>query len=380
MNYRNTTGYSAFAQYSILLLVVGILLGFVNIIPSLLNATYHTQELLSEMRIAFYTYKDVIDDTGTSSSEIESEKQQLLSALDDLKRNRFYNQMAGNDRQIRTSLRELTTAVERYISTGSTDAEDRLEQVLSSFSSYMSEYTRNQKFTLTVSLVAALFTLLIMVVLIFYLYRRNRTIVAELRSALNDREYLLKEIHHRIKNNLTMISSLINIKSRALQDDTPMRDLSQQVDTIGMVHELLYHGEDIASVDLGQYLNKLLNNVFYSLSPYPVEIEVNADNIDMDPKKLVPVGLIVTEIATNAVKHGFTEEERVFRVTAEKDNETDSCIVTAANTGHPFPEDRSPNNGGSMGMELINALVQQLQGNIELQRYPMTTFTLRFPQ
>ncbi len=368
-------------QYIILLLVLAVLLGFVNIIPSLLDATYNTQSLLSDMRVAFYKYKDAVDDSDTPAAQLEQHRKELKESLTSIEENRFYAQMADTDRRIRASLEVLAAVTRRYTQTSATSAEKLLKKELSSFSAYIDEYTRQQKYTLTVSLIAALFTLMVMVMLIFYLYRRNRSIVGELQSVIRDREYLLKEIHHRIKNNLTMISSLINIKSRELSDDTPMRDLSQQVSTIGMVHELLYHGNDVATVEMGHYLEKLLRHVFYSLSPHPVNIEVDAEDIRMDPKKIVPLGLIVTEMATNAVKHAFrAEEERHFRITARREEETKSYLLRISNTGAPFPEDRFFENDTSMGFELINALTRQLKGSIELDRSPMTTFTLRFPQ
>jgi two-component sensor histidine kinase len=368
------------AQYSILLLVATVLIGFVNIIPSLLDATYHTQTLLSDMTIKFYRYKAAVKDPETPPARLREGGDELKASLRSLEENRFYAQMGENDPHIREALGVIKAATRRYTQTGASHAEELLEEKLHSFSSYIDHYTRQQKFTLNVSLVAALFTLLVMVMLIFYLYRRNRSIVAELQSALEDREYLLKEIHHRVKNNLTMVNSLINLKSMEMADTTPMRDLSQQISTIGMVHELLYHGEDVSSIDLDQYLRNLLQHVFYSLSPHPVEIEVEAGGLSMDPKWVVPLGLIVTEMATNAVKHAFREDgERLFRITARREEETSGYLLTISNSGEPFPEDRSLENGTSMGLELINSLVRQLKGSIKLQRSPMTTFTLRFP-
>jgi two-component sensor histidine kinase len=177
-----------------------------------------------------------------------------------------------------------------------------------------------------------------------------------------------------------MISSLINIKSRDLTDDSPMRDLRQQVSTIGMVHELLYQGEDVATVNLGEYLEKLLRNVFYSLSPQPVNLDVEAEELRLDSKKIVPLGLIITEMATNAVKHGFEGNgERLFQLKGHWNTAEAQYELSISNSGRPFPEGQSIKRSGGMGMELIDTLVKQLGGSMELDRNPLTTFTLRFP-
>jgi two-component sensor histidine kinase len=381
MGEQRSFGHSSAAQYIILLIVMGVLLGFVNIIPSLLNATYNTHKLISDMSVAYYKYKAAVNDEESSTTLLRERKTELTTSLEDLRENRFYSQMAENDSRIRKALELLSTATRRYTSTGSDSAAAMLEEELDSFSVYIGEYTKNQKFTLTVSLIAALFTLMVMVLLIFYLYRKNRRIVGDLRKALEDREYLLMEIHHRIKNNLAMISSLISIKSRELTDDSPMRDLRQQVSTIGMVHELLYQGEDVSAVELGEYFDRLLRNVFYSLSSEPVQIEIETEGLRLNPKKVVPLGLIITEMATNAVKHGFHEEgERRFSLEARWIEAEQRYEFKISNSGRPFPEDRSPENGGSMGIELIHSLVRQLRGSIDLYRNPLTTFILRFPE
>ena len=124
----------------------------------------------------------------------------------------------------------------------------------------------------------------------------------------------------------------------------------------------------------------LLNSIFSSFSRWPVRIEADIDEISIPTKTAMSLGLIVNEIATNAIKHGFNEkEEAVFSIKMEKDKENNHYELTLSNTGNPFPEDLDIANSGTLGLRLISALTEQLGGTIDLKRVPRPLFTIRFP-
>jgi PAS domain S-box-containing protein len=207
---------------------------------------------------------------------------------------------------------------------------------------------------------------------------------AGLQKSLEEKEFLMKELNHRIKNNLVMISSLVNMKDAALGTAVDLSDISRQIDAIRIVHDKLVQSEEITHIDLGEYIQELLSTVF-SFSQRSVEIENTIRDVFIRTRTAIPIGLIVNEIATNAIKHGFTpEEEARFTVDLQQE-ETEGQIavqyvLTIANTGRPFPEEIELDNPETLGLQLVSALVEQLEGTIELQRNPHPVFTIRFPE
>jgi PAS domain S-box-containing protein len=201
----------------------------------------------------------------------------------------------------------------------------------------------------------------------------------KLRKALEQKNYLMQELNHRVKNNLNMVSSLIKLKDSALGAEVDLSDLDNRINAISLVHEKLYQTEDISHINLKEYIHELNENVF-SLSKRHVKIEEHIDDITLSTKTAIPVGLIINELATNAMKHGFTAEgEAVFSVELTEDKTKNLYILKIFNTGKPFPKDVTLDNPGTLGLQLITALVSQLQGTIELQRSPHPVFSITFP-
>ncbi len=145
------------------------------------------------------------------------------------------------------------------------------------------------------------------------------------------------------------------------------------------MHEKLFNTEDFAKINIQDYIDDLLPTIF-SFSPVPVKIGSRTANVMLQTKTIVPLGLIVNEIATNAVKHGFSNsEEAVFTVDLQEGPENKSYVLTLSNNGPPFPNDIDFNTPKTLGLRLTTALVEQLDGTIELQREPHPVFTIRFP-
>ncbi len=211
-----------------------------------------------------------------------------------------------------------------------------------------------------------------------YLFGSFRNI-SERKAAETQKNIIMEEFNHRIKNNLIMVSSLIQLKNGEIGEDVDLSDLSRQIDAIRMVHERFHRSDDITRINISTYVDDLLNAVF-ALSPKPVTIESSIEVDYLHSRKAVPLGLIINEIATNAMKHGFTEiNDPLFSIKLKKEDPTGSFVLTVSNNGAPFPGEINFDNPDTLGLRLITALVGQLEGSIDLKREPHPVFTIRFP-
>ena len=200
----------------------------------------------------------------------------------------------------------------------------------------------------------------------------------KLQHALQEKDFLMRELNHRIKNNLSMVSSLINLK--ASDTDTDLSDIQHQIDSIGLIHEKLHQSESVTELPARGYIGDLLSSIFSSFSARHVKIETDIDDISIPTKSAMSLGLIINEIATNAIKYGFTDpEQALFYVEMKEDRENSCYEVTLSNTGSAFPEEIDIDSAQTLGLRLISALTAQLEGTIDLQRTPRPVFTVRFP-
>jgi two-component sensor histidine kinase len=129
-----------------------------------------------------------------------------------------------------------------------------------------------------------------------------------------------------------------------------------------------------------EYFQELLESLFNSTSELDVEIVNKIEDISIPTKTAISLGLVVNEIATNAMKYGFTsDEEARFTIEMTRDSKNTQYILTLSNTGHPFSDDIGLENPETMGLQLVSTLVRQINGTIELQKKPSPVFTIRFP-
>ena len=201
----------------------------------------------------------------------------------------------------------------------------------------------------------------------------------KIEKTLREKEYLMKELNHRVKNNLMMISSLVELKNTAVGKNVDLSDLVHQIEAITVIHDKLYQSETISHINIREYIEDLLSSIF-SLSKSPVKIHSSVTNAFLNPRKAVPLGLIINEIATNAIKHGYTEKKkRTFTLIFDEDKPKNEYILTLANNGDPIPEEITLDNPKTLGLRLIAALVNQLKGTIFVDREPNPRFSIRFP-
>lgn len=207
----------------------------------------------------------------------------------------------------------------------------------------------------------------------------------QIRKSLREKVALLKEIHHRVKNNMQVISSLLYIQSQKTTGKkcrAILQETQERVKSMALVHEKMYKSKDLAQIDISEYIHSLASELFYAYKPNYSEIRlhINAHNTLMRIDTAIPCGLIINELVTNALKHGFPEcrNGKVAVEFFEQDNE---YILIVADDGINFPENIQIDTPQSMGLELIKDLTtEQLKGNIELDRTNGATFKIIFPK
>jgi len=206
----------------------------------------------------------------------------------------------------------------------------------------------------------------------------------QLRDALKEKETLLQEIHHRVKNNLQVISSLINLQLRKLgpgSSQDALRECQTRVQAIALIHEKLYQSRDYSRVPFAQYAKSVAGNVFHaaaaSLGDVKLELEIGEVALAVD--KAIPCGLILNELITNALKHAFPQE-RGGTVRVELD-QTGTGLVRLAvrDDGVGLPADLDVRQSDTLGMQLVRTLAEQLSAKLEVVRGAVgTSFEVAF--
>jgi len=211
---------------------------------------------------------------------------------------------------------------------------------------------------------------------------KRKTTEISIQKSLEEKEILLKEIHHRVKNNLSLIMSLINLQSSMLPDNiNPLifEDLKQRVYTISLVHERLYRSKNLSSVDLKSYLIDLIGSV-RSSSIYKecIEFSINIEGaIEIEGTILVPLALLLNELLVNSVKYAFPVKPGTISITVS-DNSLQHVIVFRDN-GIGLPENRS-NEISQLGLFLVESLVSQINGTVSFKNDGGAVTTITFPK
>lgn len=208
----------------------------------------------------------------------------------------------------------------------------------------------------------------------------NKATEEELNRTLQQKEVLLRELNHRVKNNLTMVSSLLSLKDSALGDSVDLSDLKYRIDTIRLIHEKLNYTDNYSTVELRGYLQDILESIFSSFTSQAVDIQNKVEELNISTKTAIPLGLITNEIATNAMKYGFHPGlPAVFTVEFYLQEAENSYTLRLKNSGTPFPAEIDINSSETLGLKLVSTLVLQLDGEIHITRSPHPVFTIHFP-
>ena len=212
----------------------------------------------------------------------------------------------------------------------------------------------------------------------YRLIERNNSQLESLNSELqrtsDERKLLVQEVHHRVKNNLTLINSIIDlmvVRGGPFTEKT-LKDLNARILAIQKVHDSLFTSEHATAVAVDAYLRELVETIVSSMSSFPVTIEVDIAGIEMPSKTVIPLGILMTGLVTNALKYGLTPDGTlaIGGTLSGRD-----YVFTVRNSGKPYISDGAP----GLGTILIQSLVDQLHGRLELSTEPETCFTLIFP-
>jgi two-component sensor histidine kinase len=204
-----------------------------------------------------------------------------------------------------------------------------------------------------------------------------------IREALKEKDVLLKEVHHRVKNNLQVISSLLNLQSAQIKDPETVqlfRDSQNRVRSMALIHEKLYQSHDLAKIDFKGYAQSLSNYLVrsFAVESRGVAIRLDVDPIEMGIDQAIPCGLIINELVSNSLKYAFPEERKgEVHIRFSRHGDHQFHLIVGDN-GIGFPENVDYQNTSSLGLQLVNSLVKQLDGNVELNRRGGTEFHISF--
>ncbi|MCG2612402.1 sensor histidine kinase [Flavobacterium sp. SM15] len=209
---------------------------------------------------------------------------------------------------------------------------------------------------------------------------KNKTI----RESLAEKEMLLKEIHHRVKNNLQIISGILELQNLTVSDENAkiiLKEGQARIQSIALIHKTLYQSENFSSVPLESYLKELIHAIqtTYRNSATKIETNVKAENIELNINTAIPLSLIINEIITNCFKHAFTGKENgVISITISKENNQYKLVVQ--DNGIGLPEDFNPKKLKSIGFDLIQGLTKQLEGNFNFENENGTKISIFFKE
>ncbi len=208
--------------------------------------------------------------------------------------------------------------------------------------------------------------------------RRQKEIIEKQN---NEKSILLKEIHHRVKNNLQVISSLLNLQSRTIVDDSALSAVKEgqnRVKSIALIHQKLYQTEDLSEVALEEYVQQLstfLKSVF-GKSDCQVNINITPSDLTLDTDTAVPVGLILNELITNSLKYGCNEHKRIdINLNLQTPG---SYVLIVSDHGPGLPLDLDISKARSLGLRLVRELSKQLQGEFQYTKDPLPSFKVIF--
>jgi len=205
-----------------------------------------------------------------------------------------------------------------------------------------------------------------------------------LRASLKEKEVLIKEVHHRVKNNLQIVSSLLSLQSGQVVDNKDLElfvESRNRVRSMALIHEKLYQSDDLNRINLKEYVDGIVENVYIAYGGDKEKVSVTSDiqDIYISLEKGVPCGLIINELITNCYKHAFPQDKKgEIRVSVRY--ESNNYILTVSDNGIGMPGDFSMGRLTSLGIQLVSILTDQLKGTINISAGNGTTIKIVFPE
>ena len=208
---------------------------------------------------------------------------------------------------------------------------------------------------------------------------------AKIKESLREKELLLQEIHHRVKNNLQVISSLLDLQSQHIEEPAMLevfRESCNRVRTMALIHEQLYQSKDCAKINFSEYIQNLTNYLFraYSVNPDTITLELDIEEVALNINTAIPCGLIISELVSNALKYAFPQKNGgVIKISLHSDL-NNQLILTIKDNGIGLPNNCNFKNAQSLGLKLVNVLTKQLEGTLEIKPYLGTEFRITFSE
>jgi two-component sensor histidine kinase len=211
----------------------------------------------------------------------------------------------------------------------------------------------------------------------------HRRTEERLHAALQEKEMLLREVHHRVKNNLQIIASLLDLQADTLRDPqlhAAVEDSQQRIQAMALIHESLYQGPELARVNATDYLRRLSQRLFDAYGAAErITLRLDTEEVRLEVNSAIPCGLILNELLSNALKYAFPDRQAGEIHIALRQTSANTCVLVVRDTGVGFPEGLNFRHTDSLGWQLICVLTEQLEGSIALQRDGGTTVTISFP-
>jgi two-component sensor histidine kinase len=205
----------------------------------------------------------------------------------------------------------------------------------------------------------------------------------KLRASLNEKTVLLKEVHHRVKNNLQIVSSLLNLQANEIDDGLLREKFSESQDRVhamALVHERLYLSEDMSAIDFGEYLSELSDRLQQVYARPGVATVVEAGSIHLSLEQSIPCGLLANELISNAYKHAFIGRDRGALLISLACEGEDTIALEVKDDGVGLPDAGSLAKRNSIGLTLVYMLADQLGGAVRNDDGPGCRFIVRFPR
>lgn len=210
----------------------------------------------------------------------------------------------------------------------------------------------------------------------------RKQIEEQLRASVKEKEILLREVYHRVKNNMQMVSSLLNLQAASDNDPVVLRliaETQQRVRTMALIHERLYRSKNLARINVTTYVEDLVNNLVraYTTTKSSIQVVLELGDFELDLDTAVPCGLIINELVSNALKYAFPNQQGEIKLQFWSED-TGNYYLVVKDNGIGIPAHIDPQHTSSLGMQLIYGLTDQLRGIVELDRRGGSQFRITF--
>jgi PAS domain S-box-containing protein len=206
---------------------------------------------------------------------------------------------------------------------------------------------------------------------------------AQIKAQLQEKDVLLKEVHHRVKNNMQVISSLLNLQSRRIKDPSVFemfKESQRRIRSMALIHERLYQSSDLSRIEFSEYISNLATHLFhsYQVDAHRIQLKLETEKVHLNINTAIPCGLIVNELVSNALKHAFPDGRNGQLEIGLQQVPGDGYVLQVIDDGVGFPEGLDFRKTETLGMQIISTLVEQIDGRLELNREKGSAFRLEF--